>query len=203
VTPDPFAVLGLPRSATIDEVRAARRKLALELHPDAGGDERKMRDVNAAFDAVIAHLTGRRPLPDAATVTGDAASGRASTSTRTERPRRGPSPSRPTVDWRPQVQHDMPSFVIEALPAEAFEALLVVTSWIGEVVVDEPPYLLDVLLAEPYMCWCRLELVPDAGSSTVSLTVVGVEGRAAPDVEVVRDLWIAELNRLGGEPPPS
>jgi hypothetical protein len=113
--------------------------------------------------------------------------------------------------------------VIEALPAEAFEALLVVTSWIGEVLVDEPPYLLDVHLAPPYDCWCRLELVPDAGSSTVSLTVAGVDradpvggvddvegderddvvdGASVPDVELIRDLWVRELNRLGGAPPP-
>ena len=202
MTADPFAVLGVPRSATIADVRAARRKLARELHPDTGGDERQMREVNAAFDAVIAHLTGRRPLPDAPAPSTTGSAGEP-TSTRGERPRRGPAPSRPRVDWRPQVQHDAPSFVIEALPAEAFEALLVVTSWIGEVIVDEPPYLLDVLLAEPYECWCRLELVPDAGASTVSLTVVGVEGRPAPDVEQVRDLWVVELNRLGGEPPPS
>ena len=202
MTADPFAVLGVPRSATIADVRAARRKLARELHPDTGGDERQMREVNAAFDAVIAHLTGRRPLPDAPAPSTTGSAGEPAAS-RAERPRRGPAPSRPRVDWRPKVQHDAPSFVIEALPAEAFEALLVVTSWIGEVIVDEPPYLLDALLAEPYECWCRLELVPDAGASTVSLTVVGVEGRPAPDVEQVRDLWVVELNRLGGEPPPS
>ncbi|MEZ5216771.1 MAG: hypothetical protein R2715_09340 [Ilumatobacteraceae bacterium] len=52
--------------------------------------------------------------------------------------------------------------MIEALPVEAYEALLVVATWIGEVLVDEPPYLLDVHLHEPRPCWCRLELVPDA-----------------------------------------
>ena len=198
MTTDPFAVLGLPRSATIEEVRAARRRLALEVHPDAGGDDRRMQEVNAAFDAAIAHLTGRRPL--------DAGPDRASPPPRAEpdRPgRTGQSRTRPTVEWRRGVQHDAPSFVVEALPAEAFEALLVVTSWIGEVITDDPPYLLDVQLAAPYECWCRLELLPDAGSSTVSITVVGIEGAAAPDVEDVRDLWVAELNRLGGAPPPS
>ena len=151
-----------------------------------------MRALNEAFDAAIGHLTGRRPLADPAP-------------TRTARYRRR------TVGSRDRVQHDAPSFVIEALPAEAFEALLVVTSWIGEVLVDEPPYLLDVHMAPPYDCWCRLELVPDAGSSTVSLTVAGVDGAAGvdgvdlgppPDVELIRDVWVSELNRLGGAPPP-
>ena len=97
------------------------------------------------------------------------------------------------------MERDDPSFVIEALPAEAFEALLVVASWIGEVLVDEPPYLLDVHLYEPGECWCRLELLPEAVASTVMLTVAGLEG-VAPPVEDVRDLWVANLNALGRDP---
>ena len=100
------------------------------------------------------------------------------------------------------MEHDVPSFTIDALPVEAFEALLVVTSWIGELLVDEPPYLLDVHLYEPGHCWCRLELVPDAGASTVSLTVASIGGVPAPDVEAVRDAWVAHLNQLGRWPTP-
>ena len=85
------------------------------------------------------------------------------------------------------MQHDAPSFTIDSLPVEAFEALLVVTSWIGEVLVDDPPYVLEVHLDEPSPCWCRLDLVPDAGSSTVSLTVASIDGTPAPDIEEVRD----------------
>jgi len=91
---------------------------------------------------------------------------------------------------------DDASFTVDALPVEAYEALLVVTSWIGEVLVDDPPYALEVFLEEPEPCWCRLDLVPDAGGSTVSLTVAGVEG-PAPDVDAVRDVWVANLNHLG------
>ena len=92
----------------------------------------------------------------------------------------------------------MASFVIEALPVEAFEALLVVTSWIGEVIVDEPPYQLDVVLTDPLHCWCRLDLVPDAGASTVGITIARLPDEPAlPDIDDVRDLWVASLNRLG------
>ena len=91
----------------------------------------------------------------------------------------------------------MASFVIEALPVEAFEALLVATSWIGEALVDEPPYLLDVVLTDPLRCWCRLELVPDAGASTVSLTIAAIGDEALPDIDAVRDLWVSTLNQLG------
>ena len=157
-----------------------------------------MRALNEAFDAAIGHLTGRRPLAGDTSSPGPDASAPAPARTAWDRRR--------TVNWRNRVQHDAPSFVIEALPAEAFEALLVVASWIGEVLVDEPPYLLDVHMAPPYDCWCRLELVPDAGSSTVSLTVAGVDtadlAPPPPDVELIRDVWVRELNRLGGAPPP-
>jgi hypothetical protein len=98
------------------------------------------------------------------------------------------------------VQRDVPSFTIDVLPVEAFEALLVVTSWMGEVLVDEPPYVLETVLHEPALCWCRLDLVPDAGATTVSLTVAGVDGEPTPDPESVRDEWVANLNRLGDLP---
>ena len=94
------------------------------------------------------------------------------------------------------VDHDVASFVIEALPVVAFEALLVVTSWIGEVVVDEPPYQLDVLVLDPLRCWCRLDLVPDAGASTVSLTIAALPDEPLPTIDDVRDLWVAALNHL-------
>ena len=95
------------------------------------------------------------------------------------------------------VQQDVPSFVIDALPAVAFEALLVVTSLIGEVLVDDPPYVLEVHLREPSPCWCRLDLVPDAGASTVNLTVAPVGGEPAPLLDDVRDVWVRELNQPG------
>ena len=91
----------------------------------------------------------------------------------------------------------MPSFSIDLLPAEAFEALLLVVGWIGEVLVDDPPYLLDAHLYEPAECWCRIELLPEAGASTVGLTVIGPEGEDAPPVDDVRDVLIACLHQLG------
>ncbi|MEY2582968.1 MAG: hypothetical protein QOE09_2817 [Ilumatobacteraceae bacterium] len=102
----------------------------------------------------------------------------------------------PVLRRYPGVQRDEQSFTIDTLPAEAFEALLIVTSWMGEVLVDDPPYVLEVHLTDPSPCWCRLDLVPDAGGSTVTLTVASIDGVPAPDVDAVRDLWVANLNRL-------
>ncbi|MCU1397188.1 MAG: hypothetical protein JWN62_297 [Acidimicrobiales bacterium] len=189
--PDPFEVLGLPRDATLDDVRAARRRLAFDRHPDRGGDADGMRDLNAAFDAAVGHLTGRRPLwvVDQQTTSSPRSSAAAGPQPTGAPPRR--------QRWIGRAQQDVPSFVIDALPAEAFEALLVVTSWIGEVLVDDPPYLLEVHLHEPSPCWCRLDVVPDAGASTVSLTVAAIDGRPAPLLDDVRDVWVLNLNRPG------
>lgn len=187
---DPFAELGLPDDATPDDVHGARRRLAKEHHPDVGGDPARMRAVNAAVAAALAAIAARRaPRPAPPDV----------------RPRgpTGPPPPTDGPDGRRTV-HDHASFTIEALPAVAFEALVVVTSWIGDVLVDEPPYVLEAHLREPSECWCRLDLLPDAGASTVALTVSSVEVGPAPDIDAVRDVWVAELNRLDwGELSPA
>jgi hypothetical protein len=174
MTTDPFSVLGVGHNATLDEVRSARRRLAAQFHPDHGGDAAKMGEINVAFDAVVYQLLHPAVSP----------------------PTEAPIPARPVPRRYPGEQHDAPSFTIDTLPAEAFEALLIVTSWMGEVLVDDPPYVLEVHLTEPAPCWCRLDLVPDAGGSTVTLTVASIDGAPAPDIEQIRDLWIANLNRL-------
>lgn len=187
---DPFAVLGLTPDADEAAVRAARRRLAQTLHPDReGGTTDAMRRVNAAFDAALARIASRgsaHPSPGGTSA--------AQASARSPAAATPPPPPR----WRGRVEHDVASFTIEALPVEAFEALLVVSTWLGEVVDDEPPYQLDVVLADPYDCWCRLDLVPDAGASTVALTLASIDGRPVTDLDLVRDAWVAALNTLGG-----
>ena len=177
---DPFATLGLSEGASADEVRAARKEFAKRHHPDRGGDAASMRTVNEAADAALARIAERPPEP---------AGGE---------PERDPSVPNLSADERigGRVARDMPSFTVEALPVETFEGLLVVASWIGEVLDDDPPYRLEVHLREPTECWCRLEVVPDAGASTVSLTVAGFDAAPPPDIVAVRDLWVDQLNRV-------
>ncbi len=182
---DPYRTLGVAPDASMAELAAARRRMAHHVHPDHhGGDGAAMLALNAAYDEAVRR---RRDQP-VEQVTPPSAS-------ETE-----PVVPRPGAGTRQRVrgvQYDSPSFTIDVLPAEAFEALLVVTSWIGEVLVDDPPYLLEVVLSEPSPCWCRLDLVPDAGSTTVSLTVAAFDGDQVPDVDDVRDVWVANLNALG------
>jgi hypothetical protein len=180
VTADPFTTLGLDDTASAEEVRAARKEFAKRHHPDRGGDARSMRAVNEAADAALSRIAERRPDPVLDDSTQDP-----SVPTHTAAERLGG-----------HVARDMPSFTVEALPVETFEGLLVVASWIGEVLDDDPPYRLEVHLREPSECWCRLEVVPDAGSSTVSLTVAGFDAEPAPDIVAVRDLWVDQLNRV-------
>ena len=174
---DPFAVLGLASDASADDVQAARRELARAHHPDVGGDASWMRTINEAADAALRLI--ERGAADAGSAVVDGSSEDATI----EEPRSGTA-------------RDVPSFVVEALPVETFEALLVAASMLGQVLDDEPPYRLDVVLDEPIAGWCRLEIVPDAGSSTVSLTVAGIHDAPTPDVIAVRDAWIATLNTL-------
>ena len=184
MSPDPYKTLAVAPTATLAELSAARRRLAQRLHPDHGGDATAMQALNAAFDEAVRRLSADTVL--------------AQPEQSAEEPTQSPPTAPPRVRRSVRgLQHDAPSFTIDVLPVEAYEALLVVTSWMGEVLVDDPPYLLEVFLHDPSPCWCRLDLVPDAGATTVSLMVAALEGDPAPDIDDVRDEWVANLNRLG------
>ena len=53
---DPYKVLGVPRTATDDDIRKAFRKLARELHPDVNPDDsaaaERFKLVSAAYDII-------------------------------------------------------------------------------------------------------------------------------------------------------
>ena len=181
---DPFATLGLRRDATADDIRAARRQLAKSHHPDRGGDRADMQRINEAADAALRTVGSPEPNPPEP---------KPPAPTQANRSAADRSAAEPVMSG---VSRDVPSFTVEALPVETFEAMLVVASWLGEVLDDDPPYRLDTYLAEPFDCWCRLDVVPDAGASTVSLTVAGIDGAPTPDVTAVRDAWIANLNAV-------
>jgi hypothetical protein len=175
-----FAELGLSPHATAAEIKTARRRLAQEHHPDLGGDPTRMKVVNQAATSALRSIE-HSDLESSGELRSD------------------PSAVKLTDDWDGRAG-DVASFVVEALPVETFEGLLIAAAWIGEVIDDEPPYRLEATLHDPIRCWCRLEVVPDAGSSTVSLTVGSVDGQSGlggpPNVEDVRDLWVGTLNQI-------
>lgn len=49
---DPYSTLGVPRTASQDEIKRAYRKLAAQHHPDKGGDTAKFQEIQGAY-AVI------------------------------------------------------------------------------------------------------------------------------------------------------
>ena len=57
---DPYSILGVPKSATDEEVKKAYRDLARKYHPDAYADNplsdlaaEKMQEINAAYDKIM------------------------------------------------------------------------------------------------------------------------------------------------------
>jgi curved DNA-binding protein len=49
---DYYKVLGVPETASDDEIKKAFRKLAVKYHPDRGGDEKKFKEANEAYDTL-------------------------------------------------------------------------------------------------------------------------------------------------------
>lgn len=45
-----YEVLGVDQKATADEIKKAFRKLAIQHHPDKGGDSEKFKEINAAYE---------------------------------------------------------------------------------------------------------------------------------------------------------
>ncbi|TFI59995.1 molecular chaperone DnaJ [Sphingomonas parva] len=58
---DARRLLGVSETATLEEIRAAHRRLIARVHPDAGGSADLAERVNAARDTLIADKTRRTP----------------------------------------------------------------------------------------------------------------------------------------------
>jgi Meckel syndrome type 1 protein len=96
VDPDPYRTLGVARGASLDQIKAAYRRLAKANHPDAAGEAALPRflAIQAAYEQIV--LSGpraaaaRRPRPSSADATRTDATNRAYSS-RGSRPRSGPA----------------------------------------------------------------------------------------------------------------
>ncbi len=186
----PHAILGVARDATAEQIRAARRELARRHHPDAGGDPAVMQRINAAAGVALRMIDE----PGSA-VAGETVGSAGHTGQPEQTQQAGPTQSVDEGFWAGQ-NTDIPSFTVEALPVEAFEALLIASAERGEICDDDPPYGLVTKLDPPVACWCRLDIVPDAGASTVGITISALEGEPLPSIVSVRNAWIDALNSL-------
>lgn len=59
----PFAQLGLPPTASVQEVKAAYRHASRKLHPDVGGDERAFHQMSQAAAEALEYASGAKPNP--------------------------------------------------------------------------------------------------------------------------------------------
>ena len=47
-----YDLIGVPKTATTDEIKKAFRKLALKAHPDKGGDPEKFKEISVAYEVL-------------------------------------------------------------------------------------------------------------------------------------------------------
>ncbi|MDQ1428855.1 MAG: hypothetical protein QOK39_2331 [Acidimicrobiaceae bacterium] len=180
---DPWAILGLVPGSSLAEARAARRRLAKALHPDLHAGRpvaesaalaARMTEVNLALAAIEHGGLSTAPARPAAAAATKAV---------------------PATQPDPTPRDD--TFSVDRLPAEAFEALFLAAYALGDILVADEPYLLELYLLEPAPCFCRVTLVPEAGGSIVTVDVSPArDGGTAPETAAVVDVLIAELNAL-------
>jgi hypothetical protein len=186
---DPWTILGLVPGSSLADARAARRRLAKELHPDLHAGRpvaetaalaARMTEVNLALAAIELDGSSQAPAGPAAPVPAG---------------RTTPIEADPAKHAAPAPDDD--TFSINRLPAEAFEALFLAAFALGDVLVADEPYLMELYLLEPAPCFCRVTLVPEAGGSIVTVDVSPArDGGTAPHTAAVIDVLIAELNAL-------
>ncbi|MFN7160926.1 MAG: molecular chaperone DnaJ [Candidatus Gracilibacteria bacterium] len=49
---DYYAILGVAKDSSVDDIKKAYRKLAMKYHPDQGGDQEKFKEVNEAYQVL-------------------------------------------------------------------------------------------------------------------------------------------------------
>ena len=193
-------ILGVTEEATAEEIIAARRRLARVAHPDSGGSHGEMVAINEACRVLLAARakdgsgsgsSASHPTDPHTSVAGDVRHDGRDKDVRDNDVRDNDVRDN---ERRRYGFRDAPSFVISALPVEAFETLLIAAAHLGEIVDEDPPYLLEVLVRDPGPLWCRFELFPDAGSTTVILSCDVEVGYRVYSVEEIRDLWISTIN---------
>lgn len=172
---NPFVVLGVDESATEQDLRQAWRHLAVRAHPDAGGSHEQMTQLNQALHLCLIQVRERAQQIE---------------------------PIKKTLrPVRRRIAQEMSSFTVNVLPVECWHALEIVAATCGPTIAAEPPYLLEFFLQDSPLenaiqSWCRCDLVPEAGSTTVHVTVGSADELSAPELDNVRDFLVAELNEL-------
>ena len=56
---DPYAVLGLPRSASLEDVKKRYKRLAMIYHPDTGGTDEGFKLIDQAYQQIVREKQGK------------------------------------------------------------------------------------------------------------------------------------------------
>ena len=168
---DPFVVLQISSSSSEAEIRRAWRDRARTAHPDAGGSDSAMQDLNVALRSALTLLTSEK----GEVVKTKIRSGRQ--------------------------ERDVSSFTVQAPIAKTFEALFVLAGMSGAISSEEPPHQIEFSLHDSgvdgtLQAWCRCDLVSEAGATTVSLMVGTYDSGVQVVSEEVRDYLVASLNSI-------
>ena len=172
-----FALLRLALGSSADEIRKAWRAQSLLCHPDTGGSNESMITLNAALEIALSWREGvsEEEVHEVATASAS--------------------------QVVHQTRRDVSSFTVNVLPVDCWQALEVVAALCGPTVQDDPPYLLEFLLHDASLKnsrtgWCRCECVPEAGGTTVHLSVGSSHEDQIPDIADVRDFLVEQLNNI-------
>jgi hypothetical protein len=172
-----FLLLNLEPGSSVEEIRKAWRQQSVLSHPDTGGSNEAMIALNNALEVALEWI----PENDSESSL-QSTSKKASSSTH-------------------RLRRDVSSFTVNVLPVDCWHGLEIVASLCGPTVQDDPPYLLEFLLHDTSLPdslhgWCRCECVPEAGGTTVHLTVGSAQENEMPNIDDVRDYLVAQLNNI-------
>ena len=172
----PFDILGVSPASPESEIRLAWRKKASSLHPDVGGSHDAMILLNEALAQALSlgRLGHTENSPE--------------------------SDQKKSTTSRSYFTRDISSFTIDALPVDAWHLLLMGATHCGPIVDEEEPYVLDFMLSDTSIpelrsSMCRCEIVPEAGASTVHVTIFSETGKSV-GVEMIRDVLVSTINDL-------
>lgn len=174
-----FDILGVPSTATEATIRSAWKKLAAQHHPDVGGKHETMLAINEAFETALRLIrAGAEP----------------SVNKRTP-----PPPPKNRVSY---ALRDMSSFTVSCLPVEAWHLLEIAAAHCGQTIDEEPPYVMEFFLHDApfddvHDAWCRCELSPEAGATTVHLALINAPRHFG--VEDLRDFLVDTINEVSDD----
>ena len=175
--PEAFLLLNIEPGSSVEEIRRAWRQQSVLSHPDTGGSNEAMIALNRALDIAL----GWKPLQESEPQVQEGAK---KVSSAVHRLRR-----------------DVSSFTVNVLPVECWHGLEIVAALCGPTIQDDPPYLLEFLLHDTSLPgslngWCRCECVPEAGGTTIHLTVGSAHENEMPNIDEVRDYLVEQLNHI-------